>query len=59
MKPRAAWSDSDYATATGRDTETVTLLKNRVAQGTITVTQARASAMVQGVDPDRIGKAAK
>jgi hypothetical protein len=59
VKPRSAWGPEDFARATGRDAETIVVLKTKVGQGMISLADARQAAEVQGFDPDKIGKAVK
>lgn len=59
MNSRAAWSPVDYARATGRDVETIAVLKTKVGQGMISLADARKAAEAQGFDPDKVGKAVK
>jgi predicted flap endonuclease-1-like 5' DNA nuclease len=58
LNPRASWTEADYAKATGRDIETIDNLKSRIGRD-MTLDSARALAVKQGIDPDRIGKVVK
>ena len=59
MSSRHAWGPLEYAKATGREQETYEVLKSKVAQGLMSLADARKAAEVQGFDPDKVGKAVK
>jgi len=53
------WGPAEYAKASGREGQTINVLQARVASGLMSLSDARKAAENQGIDPDKIGKAAK
>jgi len=56
VKSRAAWGSEDYARVTGRDNETLEVLRTKVLRGAMSVDAARQSMTDQGFDPDLLGQ---